>query len=61
MAVPGYQDLMLPVLQAAADGKEHEVAEVMTTVAEQLRISPEDQEVVLQSGQTRYYNRITWR
>lgn len=60
MAIPGYQDLMLPLLQIAADGKEHTVQEAMATLAERLKLSEADREVVLASGQTRFYNRIMW-
>ena len=60
MAIPGYQDLMLPLLQIAADGKEHTIQEAMVTLAEQLNLSEEDQETTLASGQTRFYNRIMW-
>jgi restriction system protein len=60
MAVPAYQEFMLPLLRIAADGKEHSVQEVMATLAEQMNISEQDRDVLLASGQTRYYNRIMW-
>lgn len=60
MAVPGYQDFMLPLLRIAGDGKEHSVAEVMVTLAEQMKISEQDRDVLLASGQTRFYNRVMW-
>lgn len=61
MAVPGYQEFMLPLLVIAADGKEHTMAEAMETLAAQMAISEEDQALLLPSGlQTRYYNRVTW-
>jgi restriction system protein len=60
MAVPGYQEFMLPILRIAFDGKEHSIAEVMETLASQMKISEEDQEALLASGQTRYYNRVMW-
>lgn len=61
MAVPGYQEFMLPLLKLAADGQEHTVSEALETLAEQMRISPEDRETLLPSGtQTRLYNRVTW-
>jgi restriction system protein len=60
MAIPGYQDFMLPLLQIAGDGKEHSVQEAMAKLAQQMKISEEDQQVVLASGQTRFYNRVMW-
>lgn len=60
MAIPGYQDFMLPLLKIAADGKEHTVQEAMATLADQLKISEEDREALLASGQTRFYNRVMW-
>lgn len=61
MAVPGYQDFMLPLLKIAADGQEHTMSEAMTALAQQLGISEQDQELMLPSGtQTQYYNRVTW-
>jgi restriction system protein len=60
MAVPGYQEFMLPLLRIAGDGQEHSLPEVVATLAVQLRISQEDRDVLLPSGQTRVYNRVAW-
>lgn len=61
MSVPGYQEFMLPLLKLAGDDQEHTVSEALETLAEQMRISPEDRETLLPSGtQTRLYNRVTW-
>lgn len=61
MAVPGYQDFMLPLLMLAADSQEHKISDAMDVIAEKLGITPEDQELVLPSGaQTRYHNRLSW-
>jgi restriction system protein len=61
MAVPGYQEFMLPLLRIAGSGPEHSIREAMDTLAVQMGISPEDRELMLPSGtQTRYYNRVTW-
>lgn len=60
MAVPGYQEFMLPLLVLAADGEEHSVAEAMQVIASEMGISEDDQRVELASGQTRFYNRVMW-
>lgn len=61
MAVPGYQEFMLPLLRLASDQQEHRMAEAMEVLAEQMHISEEEQQLMLPSGtQTQYYNRVTW-
>lgn len=61
MAIPGYQDFMLPVLKFADDGKEHSVTETLEALAIQKGLSEKDREDMLPSGtQTRLYNRVTW-
>lgn len=61
MGVPGYQELMLPLLKIAADGREHRISDAMETLAAEKNISADDQAVLLPSGtQTRFYNRVTW-
>lgn len=61
MPIPGYQDFMLPLVQLAADGREHKISDAMEALARQIGISAQEQELMLPSGmQTRYYNRITW-
>src|SRR6187402_3091525 len=61
MAVPGYQEFMLPILKVASDDAEHTMASAMDELAAQFKISAEDQADLLPSGtQTRLYNRVTW-
>lgn len=61
MAIPGYQELMLPIVRIASDGREHTVTETMDGLAAQMGISEADRDELLPSGtQTRFYNRVTW-
>ena len=60
MAVPGFQDLMLPFLQICDDGKERTVMEIGETIAQQLMLSESDLQEVMASGQTKFYNRTAW-
>jgi restriction system protein len=61
MAVPGYQDFMLPLLQLTADGQEHAVAESADQLADQLKLTAEDRKEMLPSGtMTRLMNRVHW-
>jgi restriction system protein len=60
MAVPGFQDLMLPFLQICQDGKERTVSEVGEVIASQLNLTEEDLQETMTSGQTKFYNRTAW-
>jgi restriction system protein len=61
MAVPTYQEFMLPLLRLAADGAEHSISDAVDEIALKLGISEEDQNELLPSGtQTRFSNRVSW-
>jgi restriction system protein len=61
MAIPGYQEFMLPLVKLAADGQEHKITDAIDLLAEQFALSKEEREIMLPSGtQTRLYNRVTW-
>jgi restriction system protein len=61
MAIPGYQEFMLPLVKLASDGLEHKIADAIETLADQFGISEADREIMLPSGtQTQLYNRVTW-
>jgi restriction endonuclease Mrr len=44
-----FKEFMLPLLKIAADGREHTLAEAMETLAVQMGISEEEQELMLPS------------
>jgi len=61
MAIPDYQTLMLPVLEALGDGKERPVREVIERVADRVQLSDADREELLPSGRgALYVSRIHW-
>lgn len=61
MAVPDYQSLMLPLLEALADGQNHELREVRHMLAKRLGLTDGDREELLPSGkQSIYDNRLGW-
>ena len=61
MPIPDYQTLMLPLLKAAADGKEHRVADVVEQLAQEFHLTQEDRLQLLPSGrQTTFANRVAW-
>lgn len=61
MAVPKYNELMLPLLQFAGDGEEHHVREASERIAEHLQLTDAQVSELLPSGKkTKYYDRIHW-
>lgn len=61
MALPDYQDVMLPLLKLTADGEVHTVRALKDTIAQQLDISEDELNHMLPSGQqTTFHNRVSW-
>ena len=60
MGVPDYQTLMLPLLKATADGTDHRIADLIEHLASELRLTPEERDQQLQSGQRVIFNRTHW-
>lgn len=61
MALPDFQSFFKPLLEIAADGKEHSLQEARETIAKTMAISQEDLKELLPSGiQTKFENRIAW-
>src|SRR5688572_27872004 len=61
MAIPGYQEFMLPLVKLAASGDEHKITDAIDVLANQFGVSEPERETMLPSGtQTRLYNRVTW-
>ncbi len=50
MNIPDYQSLMLPLLQALADGREHLVRDVRESIAAQFGLNAAEREALLPSG-----------
>lgn len=61
MAIPDYQSLMRPLLEFAADGKEHSVAEAREALAALLKLTDAERNEMLPSGrQPIFTNRVAW-
>jgi restriction system protein len=61
MAVPDFQSFFKPLLEIAADGKEHSMKEARELIAKNMNLSEEDMKELLPSGsQTKYDNRVAW-
>lgn len=61
MAIPDYQTLMLPLLKAVADQKEHRISDLFDQLSNEFGLTEEERELRLPSGRDTYIkNRIAW-
>lgn len=61
MAIPEYQNVMLPLLRYAADEQEHSVREAVEELADQFHLTAEERKELLPSGrQATFDNRVGW-
>lgn len=61
MTIPDYQSLMLPLLQLAADGKEHALRDAVEAVSDRLQLTDAERAELLPSGTARVIaSRIGW-
>lgn len=61
MAVPPFQDFMLPFLQFIRDGAEHRITELFTYLSVKFALNDDDLKELLPSGrETRFRNRVYW-
>jgi restriction system protein len=61
MAVPDFQSFFRPLLDFAADGKEHSMQEARDAIAKTMALPETDMKELLPSGiQTKFDNRIAW-
>ena len=62
MAIPTYEDFMLPVLRKLADGQTYRLRDLYPILASQFQMTPEEREKRPPSGVWRVVdNRIHWR
>jgi restriction system protein len=61
MAIPDYETVMLPLMQFVADGKAHSINEVTSHLADLFKLTTEEREQRIPSGQSSYIkNRTGW-
>ena len=61
MAIPDFQTLMLPLLQLAADGRDHTLADAREALAGKFGLTADERGELLPSGrQRRFDNRVAW-
>lgn len=59
--IPDFQSLMLPLLEALADGKEHVMRDVTAWLAGRFGLTDEERSQMLPSGQNKVFvNRVAW-
>ena len=61
MAIPGYQSIMLPLLELAADNKIHRVHDAVDLLTQQFSLTDDEKRDVIPSGRvSRFHNNVTW-
>ena len=61
MAIPDYQQIMLPLLKFAGDKEEHTTREVIDHISKFFKLNENEKKELLSSGQqTIIYNRVGW-
>jgi restriction system protein len=61
MTIPDYQTIMLPLLKFAEDKKEHSLREAISYLAQEFKLTEEEQKELLPSGkQATFDNRVGW-
>lgn len=61
MAIPNYQNIMLPLLKYALDGQEHSMREAIGALGDQFNLSEDERKELLPSGQQPLFdNRVGW-
>ncbi len=61
MAIPDFQTVMLPLVEALSDGQERTMRDLNALLAKRFRLTDDEQREVLPSGQqTIFSNRVAW-
>jgi len=60
VAIPKFDELMLPILELAADGTEHSMRDVREKLAVKFSLTEDEQNALLPSGQRIFPNRVGW-
>jgi restriction system protein len=61
MAIPDYQTVMLPLLQATKDGKDHLLGDIIEELGNQLGLTANEKKKLVPSGtQSTFDNRVRW-
>jgi restriction system protein len=60
MAIPKYHELMLPILKLFGDGKEHHRKEFDEILAKQFKLTDDELQIQIKSGQSQFISRVIW-
>lgn len=60
MAIPDYETIMRPLLEACADGKSHRVRDLAETLAETFKLTSAERAEFLPSGIVKFVSRVGW-
>jgi restriction system protein len=61
MAIPGFQDMMLPMLKIMSDGYEYETSQLNKNLAQHFALTEDERHQLLPSGrQATFTNRVSW-
>ncbi|MEM4097728.1 MAG: restriction endonuclease [Candidatus Micrarchaeaceae archaeon] len=60
MAMPTWEQLLLPLLEFSSDKKEHSNDEAVESLATKFNLTPEERSEKLQRGQFKFANRVGW-
>ena len=61
MAIPEFNEIKAPALQFFADGQPHRLSEIFDILAQEFKLTTEEQNEMLPSGmQRRWHNRVNW-
>ena len=61
MAIPEFQEIMLPLLKSLSDGEVYTVSELVAPLANSFNLSQDErQELLPKKSQTRFRNRVQW-
>ena len=61
MAIPDYQQFMLPLLKLTGDGEVHRISAIQDSIVQQFNLNEEELQAMLPSGQQSVVrNRLSW-
>jgi restriction system protein len=60
LAIPTYEQLFLPLLQFASDGREHSSREALDPLSKNFKMSDDEINQTLQNGRSVFHNRLAW-
>lgn len=61
MTIPDYQSLMLPLLKAVSDGKQHKISNLYEALSDEFKLTETERNERLPSGRETYIkNRVSW-